>query len=91
LANREIGALPQARRDAGIRVGQARSRIGTALRESETGISEAELVHALTDERVDVTLPVADRPVGAVPRMPPWPRQPPDTAPSSASTEVDAG
>ncbi len=67
LANREIGALPpQARKDAGARIGRARGRITTALKEREAAISEAELAARLVAERVDVTLPVATAPAGAV-------------------------
>jgi phenylalanyl-tRNA synthetase alpha chain len=67
LANREIGALPpEARKVAGTRVGQARAKINEALRAREEDISAAELASTLVAERVDVTLPVALQPVGAV-------------------------
>ena len=67
LANREIGALPpQARKDAGARIGRARGTINAALKAREAEIGEAELERALVEERVDVTLPVALGPVGAV-------------------------
>ena len=67
LANREIGALPpQARKDAGARVGGARGRINGALKAREAEVSAAELERALVEERVDVTLPVQPHPVGAV-------------------------
>ncbi|GAA3580296.1 phenylalanine--tRNA ligase subunit alpha [Microlunatus spumicola] len=67
LANREIGALPpQARKDAGARVGRARGTINTALKAREAEIGAAELERRLREERVDVTLPVALGPVGAV-------------------------
>ena len=67
LANREIGALPpQARKDAGARIGRARGQINAALKARESEISAAELQRALVEERVDVTLPVAEHPVGAV-------------------------
>ena len=67
LANREIGALPpQARKDAGSRIGQARGTINQALKAREAEISAAELERTLAEERVDVTLPVATQPVGAV-------------------------
>ncbi len=67
LANREIGALPpQARKDAGLRIGQARRKINEALQKREVAISAAELSRQLSEERVDVTLPVATGPVGAV-------------------------
>jgi phenylalanyl-tRNA synthetase alpha chain len=67
LANREIGALPpQARKEVGSRIGQARGRINDALKAREAEISEAELGRMLVAERVDVTLPVRTEPVGAV-------------------------
>jgi phenylalanyl-tRNA synthetase alpha chain len=67
LANREIGALPpQARKDAGARVGRARGTINGALKAREAEIGAAELERRLREERVDVTLPVALGPVGAV-------------------------
>jgi len=66
LANREIGALPpQARKDAGMRVGQARAAVNEAL------AARAEVLEALAEERmlaeetVDVTLPWDRRPRGA--------------------------
>ncbi len=67
LANREIGALPpQARREAGQRVGQARAAINRALAERQEAVSAAELEAALVAERVDMTLPVALAPQGAL-------------------------
>jgi phenylalanyl-tRNA synthetase alpha chain len=67
LANREIGALPpQARKDAGARIGRARGQINAALQAREAEISAAELERTLVEERVDVTLPVGQHPVGAV-------------------------
>ena len=58
LANREIGALPpQARKDAGARVGRARGTINAALKAREAEIGAAELERRLREERVDVTLP----------------------------------
>jgi phenylalanyl-tRNA synthetase alpha chain len=67
LANREIGALPpQARKDAGARVGRARGTINAALKAREAEIGAVELERRLREERVDVTLPVALGPVGAV-------------------------
>jgi phenylalanyl-tRNA synthetase alpha chain len=58
LANREIGALPpQARKDAGMRVGQARAAVGQAL-SARTEVLEAEAEERmLVEEAVDVTLP----------------------------------
>jgi phenylalanyl-tRNA synthetase alpha chain len=66
LANREIGALPpQARRDAGMRIGQARGAVNEALAR-RTAELEAELEERmLADEAVDVTLPYDITPVGA--------------------------
>jgi phenylalanyl-tRNA synthetase alpha chain len=60
LANREIGALPpQARKEAGQRVGQARGAIAKALGE-RTAVLEAEHEERmLVEETVDVTLPTA--------------------------------
>ncbi len=67
LANREIGALPpQAKKEAGMRIGQARGRISQALQLREAEISAAELARALVEESVDVTLPTELAPVGAV-------------------------
>ena len=66
LANREIGSLPpQARKEAGQRVGQARKAVGEALA-VRTGELEAEQEQRiLTEEAVDVTLPTDRDPVGA--------------------------
>ena len=60
LANREIGALPpQARKEAGQRVGQARGAVNQALGE-RTAVLEAEHEERmLVEETVDVTLPTA--------------------------------
>jgi len=66
LANREIGALPpQARKEAGIRVGQARGAVNAAL---AARLGELEAQHEariLVDESVDVTLPWDREPRGA--------------------------
>jgi phenylalanyl-tRNA synthetase alpha chain len=66
LANREIGALPpQARKDAGQRVGAARRAVNEAL-SARTAVLEAEREsRLLAEERVDVTLPYQPQPVGA--------------------------
>lgn len=58
LANREIGALPpQARKEAGARVGKARGMINKALGD-RTAVLEAEHEERmLVEETVDVTLP----------------------------------
>ncbi|OYO20223.1 phenylalanyl-tRNA synthetase alpha subunit [Propionibacteriaceae bacterium ES.041] len=67
LANREIGALPpQARKDAGKRVGQARGRVNQALKAREQEVSAAELEQRLAAETVDVSLPVELTPRGAI-------------------------
>jgi phenylalanyl-tRNA synthetase alpha chain len=67
LANREIGALPpQARKDAGARVGRARALINQALQQRQQDLTAEELARVLVEERVDVTLPVELSPVGAV-------------------------
>jgi phenylalanyl-tRNA synthetase alpha chain len=66
LANREIGALPpQAKADAGRRVGQARQAVRAAL-EARQGELEAERdARVLVEEAVDVTLPYDRAPLGA--------------------------
>src|SRR5215213_6579632 len=67
LANREIGALPpQARKEAGVRVGRARGTIDQALKAREEQLKAEELARILIEERVDVTLPVQTQPLGAV-------------------------
>jgi phenylalanyl-tRNA synthetase alpha chain len=58
LANREIGALPpQARKDAGRRVGQARGAVNQALAERQTVLQAENEERMLVEETVDVTLP----------------------------------
>ena len=66
LANREIGALPpQARKEAGQRVGGARAAVAAALAE-RTAVLEAEHEERiLVEETVDVTLPTGRTPRGA--------------------------
>ncbi|MDQ3431863.1 MAG: phenylalanine--tRNA ligase subunit alpha, partial [Actinomycetota bacterium] len=66
LANREIGALPpQARKDAGQRVGQARQAVKAAI-EARRGVLEALAEEQmLVEETVDVTLPYDRDPHGA--------------------------
>jgi phenylalanyl-tRNA synthetase alpha chain len=66
LANREIGALPpQAKKDAGQRVGRARGEVNQALA-ARTEVLEAEHeARMLVEETVDVTLPVSRRPRGS--------------------------
>ncbi|MFX4271050.1 phenylalanine--tRNA ligase subunit alpha [Propionibacteriaceae bacterium Y1685] len=58
LANREIGALPpQARKDAGQRIGKARGQVNKALAARRAEVEQAELEARLVAERVDVSLP----------------------------------
>jgi phenylalanyl-tRNA synthetase alpha chain len=66
LANREIGALPpQARKEAGQRVGQARGAVNQAIA-ARTVVLEAEHEERmLVEETVDVTLPTDRRPRGS--------------------------
>lgn len=66
LANREIGALPPAAKaEAGKRVATVRAAINKALEERTDELERERDARMLTEERVDVTLPVSDRPVGA--------------------------
>src|SRR5690349_9758621 len=58
LANREIGALPpQARKEAGQRVGQARGAVNKALAERSALLEVEHEERMLVEETVDVTLP----------------------------------
>jgi len=60
LANREIGALPpQARKEAGQRVGQARGAVGQALAERQAVLEAEHEERMLVEETVDVTVPTA--------------------------------
>src|SRR5687768_16071164 len=66
LANREIGALPpQARKDAGQRVGQARGAVNKALAERQAQLEVEHEERMLVEETVDVTLPTDRVPTGA--------------------------
>lgn len=66
LANRRIGTMPKdQRRRAGKLIGQARGRVDQALAARAAELEAAELAARLEAERVDVTLPVAEHPVGA--------------------------
>ena len=66
LANREIGALPpQARKEAGRRVGQARGAVNQALAARQVVLEEEHEARILVDEAVDVTLPWDRNPSGA--------------------------
>jgi len=58
LANREIGALPpQARKEAGQRIGQARGAVNKALAERQAVLEVEHEERMLVEETVDVTLP----------------------------------
>ena len=66
LANREIGALPpQARKEAGQRVGQARGAVNKAITQRQAVLEEEHEAHILVEESVDVTLPWDRLPAGA--------------------------
>jgi phenylalanyl-tRNA synthetase alpha chain len=66
LANREIGALPpQARKEAGIRVGQARAAVAQSLAERQAVLEVEAEERMLVEEAVDVTLPWDRLPRGA--------------------------
>ena len=66
LASSEIGALPpEARADAGRRVGAARSRLREALRERQVQLEAERDRQVLVTEAVDVTLPGGRTPAGA--------------------------
>jgi phenylalanyl-tRNA synthetase alpha chain len=66
LANREIGALPpQARKEAGMRVGQARGAVNKALGERQAVLEAEHEARMLVEEAVDVTLPWDREPHGA--------------------------
>ena len=66
LANREIGALPpQAKADAGKRVGAARRAVKEALAARTAELEAERDARALVEEAVDVTLPTDRRPTGA--------------------------
>ena len=58
LANREIGALPpQARKEAGQRVGRARGAVNQALAARQAVLEAEHEERMLVEEAVDVTLP----------------------------------
>ncbi|HYO39579.1 MAG TPA: phenylalanine--tRNA ligase subunit alpha [Nocardioidaceae bacterium] len=66
LANREIGALPpQARKDAGLRVGKARGAVARALAARQAELEAEAEARMLVEETVDVTLPWDLAPQGA--------------------------
>ncbi len=65
LANREIGALPpQARKEAGQRVGMAKGAISRALAERQVVLEAEHEARILVEEAVDVTLPTDEFPLG---------------------------
>ena len=66
LANREIGALPpQARKDAGRRVGAARRDISQAIADRQAVLERVRDERVLVEEAVDVTLPWDRAPRGS--------------------------
>ncbi len=66
LANREIGALPpQARKEAGQRIGQARGAVNQALAARQVLLEAEHEERMLVEETVDVTLPTDRVPTGA--------------------------
>ncbi len=66
LANREIGALPpQARKEAGQRVGRARGEVSRALAERQEVLEAEHEQRMLAEEAVDVTVPTDRRPRGS--------------------------
>ena len=66
LANREIGALPpQARKEAGQRVGRARGEVNRALAARQEVLEAEDAARILVEETVDVTLPTDRFPAGA--------------------------
>ena len=66
LANREIGALPpQARKEAGQRIGQARGAVNQAFAARQAMLESEAEERMLVEETVDVTLPVDRAPRGS--------------------------
>ncbi|BBA96121.1 putative phenylalanyl-tRNA synthetase alpha chain [Actinacidiphila reveromycinica] len=66
LANREIGALPpQAKAEAGKRVGQARGQVNKAIAARQAELEAERDARVLVEEAVDVTLPYGRVPSGA--------------------------
>ncbi|MGW8683768.1 phenylalanine--tRNA ligase subunit alpha [Streptomyces sp. NBC_00145] len=66
LANREIGALPpQAKAEAGKRVGMARGAVSKALAARQSELEAERDARVLVEEAVDVTLPYDRTPAGA--------------------------
>ena len=66
LANREIGALPpSAKAEAGKRVGQAKGRVHTAIKERQSELEAQRDERILREETIDVTVPGPGRTLGA--------------------------
>ncbi|MDN5745886.1 MAG: phenylalanine--tRNA ligase subunit alpha [Nocardioidaceae bacterium] len=66
LANREIGALPpQARKEAGQRIGQARGAVNKELAARLSVLEAEHEARILVEEAVDVTVPTDRSPAGA--------------------------
>ncbi len=66
LANREIGALPpSAKAEAGKRVGQAKARVHTAIKERQGELEAQRDERILREETIDVTVPGPGRTLGA--------------------------
>jgi phenylalanyl-tRNA synthetase alpha chain len=67
LANRGIGGLPaDQKKTAGQLIGQAKAQVNQAFAARADQVKAAELEAALVAETVDVTLPVAQHPQGAM-------------------------
>lgn len=67
MANRGIGKLePGQRKAAGKLIGQARAAVNQALTRATEKVKAAELEAKLAEEKVDLTLPVSQHPVGAI-------------------------
>jgi len=66
LANREIGALPpQAKAEAGKRMGIARGTVNEALKTRQAELEAERDARVLVEETVDVTMPTDRFPLGA--------------------------
>ncbi|MGI8899604.1 MAG: phenylalanine--tRNA ligase subunit alpha [Nocardioides sp.] len=66
MANREIGALPpQARKEAGMRVGRARGAVNEALAARQAELESEEAARILVEEAVDITMAWDREPQGA--------------------------
>ena len=67
LANRGIGKMaPEERKVAGAQIGAARAAINAALAARQSEVETVELQARLRDEALDMTLPVALHPQGAL-------------------------